>query len=45
MDVPFWLIDTATVGGLVVVVALGTALLIYFFMLRWIVQGAQEDED
>ena len=45
MDFPFWLIDAATPGGLVVVFALGTALLIYFFMLRWIVRGAQEDEE
>lgn len=45
MDVPFWLIDTGTIGGLVVVGALGGAMTIYFFMLLWIVRGAREDEE
>lgn len=44
MELGYWLINTQTLGGLVVLAAFGTALVTYFFMLRWIVRGAEEDE-
>ena len=45
MDVPYWFFDTQTIGGVIVLTALGTALIIYVFMLLWIYRGAQEDEE
>ncbi len=39
-----WLIDTPTVGGVVVLVVSGGLLAGYLITLRWIVQGAQADE-
>ncbi len=43
MDTLYWLINTQTLGGMVVLAAFCGALVTYIFMVRWIAQGAQED--
>jgi hypothetical protein len=45
MQILYWLINTQTIGGLVVIAAFTSALLIYLFTLRWIIRGAEEDEE
>jgi hypothetical protein len=44
MDTLFWLIDSQTFGGVIVLVLFAFALLAYFFTLRWIVAGAREEK-
>jgi len=44
METLYWLINTQTLGGLVVVTVFSTVVTLYFFMLRWIVAGAREEE-
>ena len=44
MDTLYWLIDSQTFGGMVVLIVFCSVLLIYFLMLRWIVAGAREDK-
>ena len=41
MDTLYWLINSQTLGGLVVLAVFGTVVTLYFFMMRWIVAGAQ----
>jgi|YNPNPStandDraft_1061719.scaffolds.fasta_scaffold360258_2 hypothetical protein len=45
METLYWLINTQTIGGLVVLAVFGTVVTLYFFMLRWIVAGAQVSDD
>jgi hypothetical protein len=40
----FWLINSQTIGGLVVVAVFLALLAAYGLMLRWIKQGAEVDE-
>ncbi len=44
MDTLYWLINTQTLGGLVVLTVFSTVVTLYFFMLRWIVAGGQTSE-
>jgi len=44
MDTLYWLINTQTLGGLVVLAVFGIVVTLYFFMMRWIVAGAREEE-
>lgn len=44
MDTLYWLIDTQTFGGMVVLIVFCSVLVTYFFMLRWIAAGAREEE-
>ncbi len=37
----YWLINTAGIGGLVVIVAFAILLLVYARVLRWIYEGGQ----
>lgn len=43
METLYWLINTQTIGGLIVVTVFGVVVTLYFFMLRWIVAGANEE--
>ncbi|CAG0945883.1 hypothetical protein ANRL1_02617 [Anaerolineae bacterium] len=43
METLYWLIDTQTFGGMVVLTVFCAVLVLYFFMLRWIAAGAKED--
>lgn len=45
MTTLYWLINTQTLGGLVVLGVFGAVVTLYFFMLRWIVAGAQVSDD
>ena len=45
MDLPFWLIDTATLGGAIVMAAFSACVITYALMLRWIALGAQEEDE
>jgi len=45
METLYWLINTQTLGGLVVVIVFGVVVTLYFFMLRWIVAGANVADD
>ncbi len=45
MDTLYWLINSQTLGGLVVLAVIGTVVTLYFFMLRWIVAGANIADD
>ena len=40
----YWLINTAGVGGIIVLLIGGGALTAYLLTLRWIVRGAGADE-
>ena len=40
----YWLINTAGIGGVTVMIVGGGSLLAYFLTLRWIAHGAQADE-
>jgi hypothetical protein len=49
-DEPFfrfvhWLIDTPTIGGVIVLSISGGIFIIFLLTLDWIVLGAQADED
>lgn len=49
MDFPlfrflYWLINTAGVGGITVLLVGGGSLTVYFLTLRWIARGAKADE-
>ncbi len=37
----YWLINTASIGGLIVVVAFAILLVVYARVLRWIYDGAR----
>ncbi len=45
MELLYWLINTQTLGGLVVLAAFGGAFTTYVFMLRWIMGDAEEEEE
>jgi len=40
----YWLINTQTIGSLIVIAIFCLLLVTYFFMLRWIIRGAEEEE-
>jgi hypothetical protein len=40
----YWLINTAGVGGITVLLVGGGSLTAYFLTLRWITRGAEADE-
>lgn len=40
----YWLVNTAGIGGVIVMFVGGASLLAYFLVLRWIVRGAAADE-
>lgn len=49
-DEPFfrfvhWLIDTPSLGGLVVLIISSTMLIIFSLTLYWIMRGAEADEE
>ncbi len=41
----YWLINTAGVGGIIVLLVGGGSLTAYLLTLRWIARGAQADEE
>ncbi|GEM_PF-960426 len=41
METLYWLINTQTIGGVVVLVIFSIVVTLYFLMLRWIIAGAQ----
>ncbi|MCL4393999.1 MAG: hypothetical protein M1482_04195 [Chloroflexi bacterium] len=41
MSVVYWLINTAGIGGLVVVTVFAVMLVVYARLLRWIVDGGK----
>ena len=45
MDTLYWLINSQTLGGLVVLAVFSTAVTLYVLMLRWIVAGANIADD
>lgn len=45
METLYWLINTQTIGGLVVLAVFSVVVTLYFFMLRWIIAGAQVTQD
>lgn len=44
MTTLFWLLDSQTLGGLVVVAVFVIACVAYLLILRWIRRGAEEEE-
>ncbi len=40
----YWLINTASIGGLIVVAAFAILLIVYARVLRWIYDGGQANE-
>lgn len=40
----YWLINTQTIGSLIVIGIFCILLITYLFMLRWIIRGAEEEE-
>jgi hypothetical protein len=45
METLYWLINTQTLGGLLVLCVFSIVVTLYFFMLRWIVAGAHIADD
>jgi hypothetical protein len=50
MDLPlfrflYWLINTAGIGGIAVLMVAGGSFAAYFVILRWVRQGAEADEE
>jgi hypothetical protein len=41
----YWLINTAGVGGLAVLLIAGGSLAVYLFALGWVARGAEPDEE
>ncbi len=50
MDIPlfrffYWLINTAGLGGLAVLLICGGLVTVFLFTLRWIASGSEADEE
>jgi hypothetical protein len=45
MNILYWLINTQSFGGLLAILVFFTVVTLYIFMLRWIVAGAQVEDE
>ncbi|MFQ5419404.1 MAG: hypothetical protein ACE5FD_16720 [Anaerolineae bacterium] len=44
-ELAYALVNTAGIGGIIVISVIAIALVVYFFLTRWVIQGEQEESE